>query len=93
MMLGVPVVTPSLSSYWIAMMTRSDLRMARELVEGLREDLDPQGEPAWPRLPRTTPSPLDDAIDHALADESAGGLPSADTRRRILSLVEALPGA
>jgi hypothetical protein len=37
-MWGVPFVSPHLSSYWIALVTRADTRIARQLVEGLRSD-------------------------------------------------------
>ena len=37
--LSVPFVTPRLSSYWILWVTRANIRVARELVQGLTHDL------------------------------------------------------
>ena len=37
--LTVPVLTPSLSSYWLNLVTRVPLSLARPLVEGLRNDV------------------------------------------------------
>lgn len=38
-MLGVPVLTPRLSSYWVALVTPVGLGMARPLVDGLRNEM------------------------------------------------------
>lgn len=38
-MLGVPVLSPRLSSYWVALITQVELGMARPLVDGLRSEM------------------------------------------------------
>jgi uncharacterized protein YbjT (DUF2867 family) len=80
--LNVPILTPRLSSYWIALVTRTNLAMAKELVEGVRANLEPTGEPLWPHVGHT-PMPLSEAIARALADEAAPTMPSAAMRARL----------
>lgn len=75
LMLSVPVLTPRLSSYWIALVTRTDLAMAKELVEGVRFDLEPSGAVLWDRITHV-PMPLDAAIKLALIDDPSGDAPS-----------------
>jgi uncharacterized protein YbjT (DUF2867 family) len=61
----VPLLTPRLSSYWVALVTPVELGLVRPLVEGLREEM----------LVRTPPPPgindaplgFDDAVRAALA--------------------------
>jgi uncharacterized protein YbjT (DUF2867 family) len=81
-MLHVPVLTPRLSSYWIALMTGVELAMARELVEGVRYDLEPTGPSLWPELGHE-PVPVDRAISNALRDTGLTMLPSSRTRQRL----------
>lgn len=71
LMLSVPVLTPRLSSYWIAMVTRTPLAMAQELVEGVRSDLEPTGASLWDTVDHR-PGGLDDAIRRALVSEASG---------------------
>jgi uncharacterized protein YbjT (DUF2867 family) len=85
-MFDVPVLTPRLSSYWIALVTREDLPMAQELVEGLREDLLPTGDLVWDRCGRQ-PTPLEVAIRNAIDDERArAGIPSPTMVERLREL-------
>ena len=70
LMLSVPILTPRLSSYWIALVTRTSLAMAKELVEGVRSNLEPTGESLWDRIGHK-PMPLDEAIRRALAAEGS----------------------
>jgi len=84
-MLSVPVLTPRLSSYWIALVTRTNLALAKELVEGVRFDLEPLGEPLWDHIGHW-PISLDDAIRRALPDDTATQLPSEAMQRRLQSL-------
>lgn len=69
-LVSVPVLTPRLSSYWIALVTRADLHLAQELVEGLRSNLEPAGSSIWDEL-TPGPMPLDEAIRRALAEETS----------------------
>jgi uncharacterized protein YbjT (DUF2867 family) len=82
LMISVPVLTPHLSSYWIALVTRTNLAMAKELVEGVRHDLEPRGESLWDHIDHR-PMPLDEAIRRALVDERADTLPSDAMRARL----------
>ena len=83
----VPVLTPRLSSYWIALVTRVDLHLARELVQGLQSDLEPRaGRSLWRLLPDREPIPLDAAIRAALADERCPETPSPATRARLADI-------
>ncbi|MEJ7600943.1 MAG: hypothetical protein WKG01_23760 [Kofleriaceae bacterium] len=81
-MISVPILTPRLSSYWIALVTRTSLTMAKELVEGVRANLDPTGDSLWDELGRR-PMPIDEAIRRALADETAANVPSPAMRVRL----------
>ncbi|HET9627251.1 MAG TPA: NAD(P)H-binding protein [Kofleriaceae bacterium] len=85
LMVSVPVLTPHLSSYWIALVTRTPLAMAKELVEGVRADLEPTGESLWPAI-GARPMPIDEAIRRALADDAAPALPSPAMRVRLAAV-------
>ena len=76
-LVGVPVITPTLSSYWIALVTRADLALARELVQGLQSDLDPSGEVFWERLEGRRPTAFQTSVYQALEDEAAEEVPTA----------------
>ncbi|UJR87031.1 NAD(P)H-binding protein [Sandaracinus amylolyticus] len=65
-MIPVPVLTPSLSSWWVALVTDVPLPMARELVQGLQSDLVPSGESIWDRIPDHAPMTLELAVDRAM---------------------------
>ncbi|HET8936212.1 MAG TPA: NAD(P)H-binding protein [Polyangiales bacterium] len=69
-MIGVPVLTPHLSSYWIALVTRANQRIARQLVEGLRSDLVAPDEGFWRRFPDHPRVPFDVAARRALRAEA-----------------------
>lgn len=81
-MVSVPILTPRLSSYWIALVTRTSLTMAKELVEGVRENLEPAGDWLWHEIDHR-PMPIDEAIRRALADDSVTEVPSMAMRRRL----------
>ncbi len=68
--LRVPFVTPRLSSYWIGWVTRADLEIARELVEGLTSDLIAHEQSFWALMPDHARSSFDDAARAALADDA-----------------------
>jgi uncharacterized protein YbjT (DUF2867 family) len=88
-MFGVPVLTPRLSSYWIAVVTRADLKMAQELVEGLRTDLDPTGTVLWDLFPEHERVTIDAAIAGALDDERLphATIPTPRMRERLERMV------
>lgn len=82
LMLSVPILTPRLSSYWIALVTRTSLAMAQELVEGVRENLEPTGASLWDEIGHR-PMPIDEAIRRALSDEASPDVPSPAMRARL----------
>jgi len=81
-MLSVPVLSPRLSSYWIALVTRVDLELAKELVEGVRYDLDPQEDVLWERGSRT-PILLEAAAQNALDEEQSSASPPVEAAKRM----------
>ena len=91
----VPVLTPRLSSYWVALVTDVKLPMARELVQGVVADLDPHHPTIWSVI-GDEPRPLDDAIRSALRDEVVafeGLRPGRRTRLRRVARKLASPAA
>jgi len=79
---SVPILTPRLSSYWIALVTRTSLAMAKELVEGVRSNLEPTGTSLWSEI-HQEPMAIDEAIRRALSDEAAPVHPSPAMRARL----------
>lgn len=72
--LVVPVLTPRLSSYWLALVTRVPMGIARPLVEGLRNDVVTSNRQIQQWIP-LTPMTFRQAAGRALAEASAS--PSA----------------
>ncbi|MCB9668298.1 MAG: NAD(P)H-binding protein [Alphaproteobacteria bacterium] len=68
-MIGVPLLSPRLSSHWIRWVTRADVRIARQLVDGLTHDIVAPDDGVWARCPHLTRTPLDVAIRRALDEE------------------------
>jgi uncharacterized protein YbjT (DUF2867 family) len=62
----VPILTPKLSSHWLRFVTRANLDVARELVEGLKTDLVSPDEGYWKEMPDHQFVDLDTAIRRAL---------------------------
>ena len=87
-LIGVPVITPRLSSYWIALVTRADLALAQELVQGLQSDLDPSGETIWERLGDERPTEFQTSVYQALEDETAASVPTPKLVRRMRARVK-----
>ncbi len=75
-MINVPILTPRLSSYWIALTTRVELGMAKELVEGVRYDLDPAEDIMWDHFDHV-PMTIEAGALLALGDEKSASTPSA----------------
>jgi uncharacterized protein YbjT (DUF2867 family) len=67
--LRVPVLTPRLSSYWLKLVTRADLRVAQQLVDGLTSDLVAHDEGFWAYMPDFRRTPFDEAAERALLEE------------------------
>jgi uncharacterized protein YbjT (DUF2867 family) len=70
-MLGVPVITPKLSSYWIRLITRGNHHVTDELVEGLRTDILSPDAGYWKLCPEHTRQSFDAAARKALLEEEA----------------------
>lgn len=68
--LVVPVLTPRLSSYWLNLVTRVPMRIARPLVEGLRNDVVTTDQRIREWIP-ATPMTFRQAVGRALSDGSA----------------------
>ncbi|MET0385766.1 MAG: NAD(P)H-binding protein [Polyangiales bacterium] len=69
-MMGLPVITPRLSSYWIALVTRANQKIARQLVEGLRTDLIAADAGFWKLFPQHERVSFDEAARRALLTEA-----------------------
>jgi uncharacterized protein YbjT (DUF2867 family) len=69
-MFGLPVITPRLSSYWIALVTRAKYKIARQLVEGLRSNLVATDQGFWRLFPEHQRVPFEEAARRALHDEA-----------------------
>jgi len=85
-LVGVPVITPTLSSYWIALVTRADLALAKELVQGLQSDLDPSGDLLWDAID-DLPTPFQTAVYQALEDEVSDRNPTSKLAARMRARV------
>jgi uncharacterized protein YbjT (DUF2867 family) len=92
-MIGVPVLTPSLSSYWIALVSDARLPIARELVQGLRYELDPSGAEIWTHMPHWKRTSLSTAIAQALADQASSAAPSPRFLSHLHAAAQVLYGA
>ena len=65
----VPVLSPSLSSYWLKLVSGANYDVARELVQGLTEDLIPTCPVYWDRMDAHRLTSFDEAASRALDDE------------------------
>lgn len=62
----VPLLSPRLSSYWLRFITRCDLFMARELVDGLKSDLLARDHSFWEQIGHTELVSFEEAARDAL---------------------------
>lgn len=90
-LLGVPLVTPGLSSHWIRLVTRADYGVARELVEGLTSDLLAARPGFWTAAGLPPPMTLEEAARRALAAEAGEISAAGRIVERVAGLVT--PGA
>lgn len=65
----VPLLTPRLSALWLRLVTRANFSLARELVQGLHEDLLPLDERFWRLAGHTRLLSFDDAAQRAMAGD------------------------
>jgi uncharacterized protein YbjT (DUF2867 family) len=69
--LGVPVLTPELSAYWIGLVTDVPTSVARPLIHGLKTPVVADDEPIRKLVPVDL-TPFDEAVTRALANEGEG---------------------
>ena len=72
-MVPVPLLSPRLSAHWLRFVTRSDSRVAAQLVEGLRSDLIGRGVDYWTRMNERPKLSFDEAARTAIAEDDALG--------------------
>ena len=72
--INFPYLTPRLSSHWIRLVTRADMRIATEIVEGLTSDLLMDEPTLWDAIDFTSTMPFDTAVRKALSAENPGEL-------------------
>jgi uncharacterized protein YbjT (DUF2867 family) len=77
LVLPVPVLTPRLSAYWVGLMTDVDWRVARPLIDGLRNAVVVRDDSIREYLPFER-TPFDVAVERALAERTT---PGADRER------------
>ena len=65
----IPFLTPRLSSHWLRFVTRAEIGVARELVEGLKTDLVTEGDGLFEQMPHVRRTPFDEAAMLALRAE------------------------
>ena len=65
LVIRVPVLTPRLSSYWVALVTPVEVGLVRPLVDGLKEEMVVTAPP--PPGINDEPLGFDDAVRAALA--------------------------
>lgn len=74
--LGVPALTPYLSSLWIGLVTPVDAGVARPLIEGLSVETV-VADPSGMELFEIDPTPMAAAMRDAVAEAAAGAQPPA----------------
>lgn len=72
-MIGVPLLTPRLSSLWVRFVTRAEWSVAREVVVGLTEDLLAQSDHFWHLIGHPRRLTLAEAASLALEAERREG--------------------
>lgn len=87
----VPVLSPSLSSHWVKWVTPVSARIARPLIEGLRNQVVVTNDLAKRLFPRIRPMGYLDAVKLALSNIEAGEIESAWTDALVTSLGRASP--
>ena len=68
---GVPVLTPRLSSWWLRFVTEADLGVARELVDGLTSPLIAESDRFWHLIDHTNLVGFDEAARREMINASS----------------------
>lgn len=69
---GVPLLSPKLSSHWLRFVTRGDIHLAQELVKGLETDLLAESDEFWRRIDHLDRISFDNAVRRTLHEDSPG---------------------
>lgn len=72
----MPLLSPRISSYWLRFVTRCDIYLARELVEGLKTDLIAQDDRFWAFINHPERVGFEEAARRALDETQPGSLVS-----------------
>lgn len=72
--LALPLLSPTLSSYWLKLVSGADYVVAQQLVHGLTHDLLPSKPSLWDVLPGATPVGFEEAVRRATSDEGRASL-------------------
>jgi len=67
LIVGVPLLTPSLSSYWCDLTTSVPAALARPIIEGMTTPMVVQDDEATRRFPAIQPMPFREALRRAFA--------------------------
>lgn len=88
-MIPVPLLTPRLSAHWLRLVTRTNMQLAYQLVEGLTNDLVATGPDYWERVHDRQKISFDEAAGGAIAQEDrkkvSGGGRAVERLVRLLS--------
>ncbi len=68
LIVGVPLLSPSLSSRWVGLVTSVSAALARPLIEGMTTPMVVRDDEARRRFPEIEPMPFVDALRRALAE-------------------------
>lgn len=68
----IPLLTPRLSSHWLRLVTRADMSIARELVDGLAYDLVSPDDGFFEHMPHHTRVGFEEGARRALDGEERG---------------------
>ena len=91
MIVPVPVLSPSLSSHWVKWVTPVSAKIARPLIEGLRNQVVVTNDLAKRLFPQIRPMGYLDAVKLALSNIEAGEIESAWTDALVTSLGKTTP--
>jgi uncharacterized protein YbjT (DUF2867 family) len=87
----VPVLSPMLSAQWIRLVTRADWSVARELVQGLTDDLLARSDEYWQLIAQPPLLSFEQAARRALDEEARREQPGI-TAWAVESLVDVVAG-
>jgi uncharacterized protein YbjT (DUF2867 family) len=78
-MIRVPVLTPGLSSHWVHWVTPVSAKIARPLIEGVRNQVVVRSDLAYKLFPEICPMSYEAAVKLALSDLKTGRVETAWT--------------